>query len=76
MEREDALSIVLRSVRLSGSVQFCFMPTGEWRIDAPQSLGMDQRMLRVVPFHIELRRICRRRFCLSHAARGSSFILA
>ena len=52
MQRDDALSAVLRSVRLTGSVHFCFMPSGDWRVEAPQSMGMDSRMLRVVPFHI------------------------
>lgn len=52
MPREDALSTVLRSVRMTGSVHFCFMPAGDWRIDAPKSMGMDTGMLRFVPFHI------------------------
>lgn len=52
MERKDTLSTVLRSVRLTGSVQFCFMPAGNWRVDAPKSMGRDLGMLRVVPFHI------------------------
>ena len=30
----DALSNVLRTIRLSGSLQFCFMPTGAWQTDA------------------------------------------
>ncbi|MGD9671769.1 MAG: AraC family transcriptional regulator [Hyphomicrobiaceae bacterium] len=52
MGQDDALSSVLKSVRLTGSVHFCFMPTGDWRVDAPQSMGMDTHTLRFVPFHI------------------------
>lgn len=58
MDRDDALSTVLRSVRLTGSVHFCFMPTGSWRVDAPQAMGMDPRMLRFVPFHIVVQGQC------------------
>jgi AraC-like DNA-binding protein len=49
----DVLSSVLRSVRLSGSVQFCFMPTGRWQTDAAPSLaGLTARPSGVMPFHI------------------------
>ena len=30
---EDVLSGVLSSIRLSGSLQFCFMPAGDWLTD-------------------------------------------
>ena len=30
---EDVLSGVLSSIRLSGSLQFCFMPAGDWQTD-------------------------------------------
>lgn len=33
------LSDVLRTVRLSGSLQFCFMPTGAWQTDDKPALG-------------------------------------
>ena len=36
---DDALSDVLRNIRLSGSLQFCFMPTGAWQTDAAPSLA-------------------------------------
>ena len=36
---DDALSDVLRNIRLSGSLQFCFMPTGAWQTDAAPSLS-------------------------------------
>ena len=31
--RNDVLSAVLATIRLSGSLQFCFIPTGEWQTD-------------------------------------------
>ncbi len=58
MRRDDVLSAVLRSVRLTGSVHFCFMPEGDWRVEAPQAMGMDTGRLRVVPFHIVVEGCC------------------
>ena len=29
----DVLSEVLRTIRLTGSLQFCFMPAGDWQTD-------------------------------------------
>jgi len=56
---DDALSAVLRTIRLSGTLQFCFMPRGDWQTDAAPSLarlagGRDGGAGggRVVPFHI------------------------
>jgi AraC-like DNA-binding protein len=43
----DALSEVLRSIRLSGSLQFCFMPSGEWQTDDKPGFAP-----RAMPFHI------------------------
>lgn len=53
LERDDVLSAVLEAVRLSGSVQFCFMPGGDWQTDASPSLAKqaDPRTS-AVPFHI------------------------
>lgn len=58
MQRDDVLSAVLRSVRLTGSVHFCFMPSGNWRVEAPQAMGMDTGRLRIVPFHIVVEGRC------------------
>lgn len=54
---DDALSAVLRTIRLSGTLQFCFMPRGDWQTDAAPSLarlagGVGVAGGRVVPFHI------------------------
>jgi AraC-like DNA-binding protein len=46
---KDVLSDVLRSIRISGSVQFCFMPGGAWETDASPS---PYRPPSVMPFHI------------------------
>jgi len=53
--RDDVLSDVLRSIRLSGSVQFCFMPTGAWRTDASPS---PNRPAGAMPFHIMAEGTC------------------
>jgi AraC-like DNA-binding protein len=49
----DILSGVLRSIRLSASLQFCFMPTGDWHTDgkAVMAANADGRAA-VMPFHI------------------------
>ena len=50
---DDALSDVLRNIRLSGSLQFCFMPTGAWQTDATPSLSkLSGRPSSAIPFHI------------------------
>jgi AraC-like DNA-binding protein len=49
----DLLASVLQSVRLTGSMQFCFMPTGEWQTDAKPSLAkLSTSNSGVMPFHI------------------------
>jgi AraC-like DNA-binding protein len=49
----DLLSSVLESVRLSGSLQFCFMPSGNWQTDAKPSLAnLSASNTGVMPFHI------------------------
>ncbi|MFN4312006.1 MAG: helix-turn-helix transcriptional regulator [Ferrovibrio sp.] len=35
----DVLSDVLRCIRLSGSLQFCFMPAGDWETDDTPALS-------------------------------------
>lgn len=49
----DALSAVLRTLRLSGSMQFCLMSSGEWRTDAEPSMAkFAGPTARAAPFHI------------------------
>lgn len=54
----DVLSAILRAVRLSGSVQFCFMPSGDWRTDAAPSLARLARPGGATPFHIVVQGSC------------------
>ena len=53
----DALSDVLRHVRLSGAVQFCFMPSGDWQTDPAPSLGA-LGGAGAVPFHMVVEGSC------------------
>jgi AraC-like DNA-binding protein len=56
---EDVLSNVLRSIRLSGSLQFCFMPTGDWQTDPKTSMGaMARTTSNMIPFHIAVEGNC------------------
>jgi AraC-like DNA-binding protein len=56
---EDVLSNVLRSIRLSGSLQFCFMPTGNWRTDPKTSMKAIARSTsNMIPFHIAVEGNC------------------
>jgi AraC-like DNA-binding protein len=56
---DDALSNVLRNIRLSGSLQFCFMPSGAWQTDATPSLAkMSGRPSGTMPFHIMVEGTC------------------
>jgi len=53
MGAEGALSSVLRSVRLSGSLHFCLAPSGNWQSDAGPTLErMGLKPGTAVPFHI------------------------
>lgn len=55
----DALSDVLRNIRLSGSLQFCFMPTGDWQTDATPSIAnLSDKPSSVIPFHIVVEGTC------------------
>lgn len=57
--RNDALSDVLRNIRLSGSLQFCFMPSGAWKTDATPSLAkMAASASSTIPFHIVVEGSC------------------
>ncbi|HTV71785.1 MAG TPA: AraC family transcriptional regulator [Rhizobiaceae bacterium] len=50
----DVLSSVLATIRLSGSLQFCFMPTGDWQTDEKISMVSlaDGKPAGLVIFHI------------------------
>jgi AraC-like DNA-binding protein len=55
----DLLASVLQSVRLSGSLQFCFMPTGDWQTDAKPSLAkLSASNSGVMPFHVMAEGAC------------------
>jgi AraC-like DNA-binding protein len=55
----DVLSNVLRSVRLTGSLQFCFMPTGAWQTEGKAALSKlaDDAAI-AIPFHIVVAGSC------------------
>jgi AraC-like DNA-binding protein len=56
---DDALSDVLRNIRLSGSLQFCFMPTGAWQTDAAPALSkLSGKPSSAIPFHIIVEGTC------------------
>jgi len=51
--RDDVLSTLLSAMRLSGSLQFCFMPSGAWQTDDKPSLAaLSGKASGTVPFHI------------------------
>ena len=51
--RDDVLSSLLSTIRLSGSLQFCFMPSGAWQTDgAPAMARLAARPGAAMPFHI------------------------
>jgi AraC-like DNA-binding protein len=55
----DVLSNVLRTIRLSGSLQFCVMPTGAWQTDAEPSLAAAAGgSAHAIPFHIMVEGTC------------------
>ncbi len=55
----DVLSNVLRTIRLSGSLQFCIMPTGAWQTDAEPSLAAAAGGgMQAIPFHIMVEGTC------------------
>ncbi len=56
---EDILSNVLRTVRLAGSLQFCFAPSGDWETDGkPRLAAMAKSGGSTVPFHIVVEGSC------------------
>jgi AraC-like DNA-binding protein len=55
----DVLSDVLRTIRLSGSIQFCFMPSGAWQTGKASSLSSLARgPSSPIPFHIVVEGTC------------------
>jgi mannose-6-phosphate isomerase-like protein (cupin superfamily) len=55
----DALSHVLRSIRLTGSLQFCFMPSGRWQTDGKGRLAsLAHGTAPTIPFHIMVEGSC------------------
>ena len=55
----DVLSDLLRKVRVSGSLQFCFMPTGAWQTgDKPALSKLAGGGANVIPFHIVAEGTC------------------
>lgn len=55
----DVLSNVLRTIRLSGSVQFCFMPSGVWQTDGrPRIANLVGSSSHGIPFHIMVEGTC------------------
>ncbi|MFN3548926.1 MAG: AraC family transcriptional regulator [Mesorhizobium sp.] len=51
--RDDVLSALLATIRLSGSLQFCLVPAGDWQTDgAPAMARLSARPSGAMPFHI------------------------
>src|SRR5687767_2599657 len=49
----DVLSTLLKSVRISGSLQFCVQAAGTWRTDGAPRLGrMARGAVPAIPFHV------------------------
>jgi AraC-like DNA-binding protein len=56
---DDVLSDVLRTIRLSGSLQFCFMPTGAWQTDGkPRLATLAENPSAVIPFQMLVEGAC------------------
>lgn len=59
IETQDVLSEVLRTVRLSGSLQFCVVSSGAWQTDDKPSLAKQGGgTANAVPFHIVAEGTC------------------
>ena len=52
------MSGVLSSIRLSGSLQFCFMPAGDWQTDDKPAFNKGGSSAGVMPFHIMVEGSC------------------
>jgi hypothetical protein len=61
---DDVLSSLLSTIRLFGSLQFCFMPSGSWQTDATPAFEAvaSSRGSGVIPFHIVAEGTCWLRF--------------
>lgn len=57
-DAEDVLSNVLRTVRLAGSLQFCFAPSGNWQTDGKPRMAALGKSSSTVPFHIVVEGDC------------------
>jgi AraC-like DNA-binding protein len=56
---DDVLSSVLATIRLSGSLQFCFVSSGAWQTDATPALGkLAPGGSSAMPFHIVVEGHC------------------
>jgi AraC-like DNA-binding protein len=57
--REDVLSALLATVRLSASVQFCFMPAGDWQTGGKTGMAsLAENPSAVMPFHVLVSGAC------------------
>jgi AraC-like DNA-binding protein len=73
----DVLSDVLRTIRLSGSVQFCFMPTGVWQTDDKPSLANAAgRSSGLMPFHLVVEGTCWMKMDGEHTVLAAGDIVA
>ena len=56
---DDVLSDVLRTIRLTGSLQFCLMPSGDWQTDGkPRMASLARGTAATIPFHILVEGTC------------------
>lgn len=55
----DVLSDVLRAIRLTGSLQFCFVSDGAWQTDDTPAMGsLSVGRSSIIPFHIVVEGSC------------------
>ena len=73
----DVLSEVLRTIRLSGSVQICFMPTGAWETDDKPSMAKAaDSNSGMMPFHIVVEGTCWMKMDGAHTVLAEGDIVA
>ncbi|UYN95520.1 MAG: AraC family transcriptional regulator [Enhydrobacter sp.] len=73
----DALSDVLRTVRLSGALQFCFMPSGSWQTDdKPRLATLASEAAPTIPFHILVEGECWLRIGGEESVLGTGDVVA
>lgn len=57
--RDDVLSALLATIRLAGSLQFCFLPAGDWQTDDKPGMGrLAAGASGVMPFHLVVEGDC------------------